>query len=495
MYRTKKDNRLKIMPRIPGYSNEMMYNQALLLQGILNKKKEITQGRGRNAKKIRIDRYEVYPEIKEMANNSVAYYKKQMEEKQCKITLRDYQKKIATESCIHLFTHGFVYLAMEVRTGKTLTSLSAANLMNVDHVLFVTKKKAISSIEGDYELLAPDFELDVINYESLHKVEDTGKYQLIILDEAHSMGAFPKPSKRAKQVKEIISKHQPYVILLSGTPTPESYSQMYHQVYGIKKNPFTSYKNFYRFCDNYVNVRERRINGLMIKDYSNGMDTILDAMKQHTISYSQKEAGFKVDTREHVLEVELQPIIYTLTAKLKKNLVVEGKDEVILADTPVKLMMKLHQLYSGTIKFESGNSTVLDTSKAEFIKEKFKGKKIGIFYKFKEELNALRQVFGAENLTTELSVFEDTSKSIALQIVSGREGISLRKADALVYYNIDFSATSYWQSRDRMTTKERLESDVYWIFSKGGIEKEIYKAVSKKKDYTVNHFKKDLLNL
>jgi hypothetical protein len=103
-------------------------------------------------------------------------------------------------------------------------------------------------------------------------------------------------------------------------------------------------------------------------------------------------------------------------------------------------------------------------------------------------------VYG-DQLCTELSVFEDTSKSIALQIVSGREGISLRKADALVYYNIDFSATSYWQSRDRMTTKERLESDVYWVFAKGGIEKEIYKAVSDKKDYTLNHFKKDLLTL
>ena len=54
---------------------------------------------------------------------------------------------------------------MEVRTGKTLTSLTAANLMNVEDVLFITKKKAISSIEGDYELLAPNFELDVINYE------------------------------------------------------------------------------------------------------------------------------------------------------------------------------------------------------------------------------------------------------------------------------------------------------------------------------------------
>jgi hypothetical protein len=136
---------------------------------------------------------------------------------------------------------------------------------------------------------------------------------------------------------------------------------------------------------------------------------------------------------------------------------------------------------------------VLDLSKAEFIKEKFKGKKIGIFYKFKEEFNALIQVFGAENLTTDLSIFESTDKNIALQIVSGREGISLKQADCLVYYNIDFSATSYWQSKDRMTTKDRLDNDVYWIFTKGGIENDIYKTVIKKKDYTINHFKKTLL--
>jgi hypothetical protein len=79
--------------------------------------------------------------------------------------------------------------------------------------------------------------------------------------------------------------------------------------------------------------------------------------------------------------------------------------------------------------------------------------------------------------------------------VSGREGISLMKAQYLVYYNIDFSATSYWQSRDRMTTMDRLKNQVFWIFAKDGIEHNIYKAVSDKKDYTVNHFKKDLFSL
>jgi len=32
-----------------------------------------------------------------------------------------------------------------------------------------------------------------------------------------------------------------------------------------------------------------------------------------------------------------------IVKKLERDLVVEGKEEVILADTPVKLMQKLHQ--------------------------------------------------------------------------------------------------------------------------------------------------------
>lgn len=407
---------------------------------------------------------------------------------------REYQSDIIGRATNILKTKNFVYLAMEVRTGKTLTSLGICEKVNAENVLFLTKKKAIQSISDDYDLLCPvRFSLFTINYESMHKAPNI-KWDVIICDESHSLGAFPKPNKRAKGVRDLIVKTGAKVILLSGTPTPESYSQMYHQVYGIKGNPFSTFKNFYRFCDRFVNVTERKINGLMIRDYSNGMQSILDAVKPFTISLTQKEAGFVTETTEDVLEVKMLDTTYNLANKLKKDLVVEGNDEVVLADTPVKLMMKLHQIYSGTVKFEGGNSMIVDYSKAEFIKEHFKGKKIGIFYKFKEELNALKKVFG-DDLVTELGLFQQTNKHIALQIVSGREGISLKDADCLVYYNIDFSATSYWQSKDRMTTKERLKNKVYWIFSKGGIESKIYKAVTKKKDYTLRHFKRDLLSL
>ena len=411
------------------------------------------------------------------------------------IEFRDYQKDIISRGTEVLQKNGFLYLAMEVRTGKTLTSLGIADKMGVEHVLFLTKKKAISSIVGDYDLMCPaSFILFTINYESMHKLPQNIKWDIVVIDEAHSLGAIPKPNKRAKDVKALIKKNKSKVILMSGTPTPESYSQMYHQVYGIPNNPFREYVSFYKFAKDYVDVKQRKINSMMINDYSRGLETIVDKMNPYTIRFTQKEAGFENDIVEEVLEVEMEKLTYKLISKLKKDLVVEGNEDVILADTPVKLMMKLHQLCGGTIKFESGNSMILDLSKAQFIYDNFCVSKVGIFYKFKEELNALKKVYG-DQLCTELDEFNSTDKTIALQIVSGREGISLRNAEYLVYYNIDFSATSYWQSRDRMTTKDSTLSKVYWVFAKNGIEKEIYKSVVQKKDYTLKHFKKDLLTL
>jgi hypothetical protein len=408
------------------------------------------------------------------------------------LKFRKYQSEIIDKAFDVLVKYGFVYLSMQVRTGKTLTAMGTAQKLGVDNMLFVTKKKAISSIEDDYKLLSPKFHLTVINYESLHKVE--GEYECIVLDEAHGMGAYPKPSKRTKMIKQIIKKQNPFVILMSGTPTPESFSQMYHQVYACPHNPFRNYTNFYKFAKDYVNVVQIRIGAMPHNNYSSGKQSILDQMKPYMISYTQKEAGFKVETIEKVLKVKMSDLTYNMVKQLKKNLVIEGTDEVVLADTGVKLMSKLHQLFSGTVKFESGKATVIDLSKAEFIRAQFKNQKIGIFYKFKAEYDALKEVYG-DDLTSDLKEFKTTDKNIALQVVSGREGISLKEADCLVNYNIDFSALSYWQSRDRMTTKDSIQNDVYWIFSEKGIEEKIYRAVTKKKDYTLKHFEKDLLSL
>lgn len=413
------------------------------------------------------------------------------------IQLRPYQKEIVDKTCKLLReAPRFAYLSMEVRTGKTLTALSALDCAGgVASVLFVTKKKAIGGIQKDYNAMAPSYKCDFINYESLHKVVDV-YYDAIVFDEAHGMGAFPKPSLRAREARRLVQHCDPYVIFLSGTPSPESYSQMYHQMWILGyRSPFSE-PTFYKWAHSYVKIWERMINGFRVHDYSNGIqEKIMEAIKPYMISYTQSEAGFTSKVNENVLMVRMSDTTYKIADKLKRDLLFEGKDDVILADTPVKLMQKLHQIYSGTVILESGKSVVLDKTKAEFIKERFAGKRIAVFYKFQEELKCLLSVF-QEDITTDLGKFHaGECNNFAIQIVTGREGISLKEADFLVYYNIDFSATSYWQSRDRLTTMDRLENNVYWIFAEGGIEEKIYKIVQQKRPYTLQHFKKDLLSL
>ena len=63
------------------------------------------------------------------------------------ITFRKYQKEIIDKSVNILYTSRLLYLAMEVRTGKTLTSLGICDNLPVNNVLFITKKKAISSLK------------------------------------------------------------------------------------------------------------------------------------------------------------------------------------------------------------------------------------------------------------------------------------------------------------------------------------------------------------
>jgi hypothetical protein len=404
--------------------------------------------------------------------------------------LRDYQEDISKKASHILRDKGMVYLCMSVRTGKTLTSLETARLFGAKRVLFLTKKKAISSIESDYINFSYDshFELFVHNDESMHKID--GKFDLVVHDEHHRFGSFPKPSLGAKTYKKMFG-HLP-AIFLSGTPSPENYSQFYHQFWCSMFSPFKEV-NFYKWAANYVNIKMKHLGYAQVKDYTDAdINKIMSVIKPYIITFTQEQAGFESEIEEEILKVRMKNSTYEMCDRLRKDLVIEGKEQVILADTSVKLQQKLHQMYSGTIKFESGDSMVIDHRKAEFISSRFENRKIGIFYKFVEELNALKTIFG-DRLTTDLDEFNNTDKSIALQIVSGREGISLKNAEYLVFYNIDFSATSYWQARDRMTTIDRKFNKIYWVFSDGGIEEKIYKSVIKKKSYTTNHFKKDYL--
>jgi len=405
-----------------------------------------------------------------------------------KIKLRDYQQDIIEKALRILKKKGLVYLAMQTRTGKTLTALSIYDKKQVKKgLLFVTKKKAIKSIEKDYDIFGFTYPICVINYESIHKIDFD--YDFVILDESHCLGAFPKPSKRTKEVKQIIGDRM--VMYLSATPTPESYSQLYHQLWVCNYSPFKNHAKFYTWAKEYVNIKKKYVFNREVNDYSDANKSMIDAKcKDIFITLTQSEAGINQQIEEKILTCNIRNETLDLIDNLKNDRVLYIDNQVVLADTEVKLMSKIHQLSSGTVKTEEGNSLIVDHSKAQYLREYFEDKRIVIFYKFKGELDILKLHFHAEYCTTPEDFQNGDSRVFLAQFISGREGIRLDTADAIVFYNIDFSFLSYEQAKNRIVSFERKESAIlYWLFSNKGIESQIYKAVSNKKDYTISYFR------
>ena len=404
--------------------------------------------------------------------------------------LRDYQQKIAGEASNLLRNFGIAYLCMEVRTGKTLTAFHAAGLYGARKVLFVTKLKAISGIRKDFEGSGAKLDLYLINYEQLHKCE--ADFDLVILDECHCLGQFPQAAERTKELKRICTGKP--IIYLSGTPSPESFSQFFFQFWVSSFSPWKDYPTFYKWHREYGIPKVKYIYNRQIADYSQTKkEMVLADISRYMITYTQSEAGFESFVDEEIIRLPMSEKVAWAIRTLKRDKIFTTRaGEVVLGDTAVKEMNKVHQLCSGTVKTEDGNAIVIDYTKAEYIRESFGGRKIAIFYKYVAEEMQLRVQFAGRIHTDPMEFNKAGPEAVFIsQVQSGREGINLSTADCLIMYNIDFSAVSYWQARARLQTRDRTEAaKVYWLFTDGGIEEKIYWVVQGKKDFTTRHYKK-----
>ena len=106
---------------------------------------------------------------------------------------RDYQDKISSDAVDILHRKKCVLLAMMVRTGKTITALETCKKFGAKRVLFITKIKAFSSLQNDYDNFGYTYSLTIINRESLHKIE-TNDFDVVIIDEVHGYTSYPSLS-------------------------------------------------------------------------------------------------------------------------------------------------------------------------------------------------------------------------------------------------------------------------------------------------------------
>jgi hypothetical protein len=408
------------------------------------------------------------------------------------VTLRPYQREAADKLVNIVKSQRIAYLSGMVRTGKTMTVLAAVQSIGYASVLIVTKKKAIKSIEMDRDAMGLTDIVTVTNYEQLPKFRSRS-YGLLIVDEAHGVGAFPKPSKRYRDLQAI---HRSAVLLMSGTPSPESYSQLYHQfALGGSASPWAGYRNFYGWAKEYVRVKQKYVGtGQTVNDYSDADKArIFRDIGHLVVKMTQEQAGFETQIEEHVHRVKMRPITYRLARRIMKDGVIGSpRCRAVVADTGAKVMSKVQQIFGGAVITERHGAVKFDDSKARFVAGRFGDTKHAILYKFTAEGDMLKAAY-AGRWTDSPEVFNSTSGMTYIgQVQASREGVNLSSAEHLVFVGIDFAALSYLQGRDRASYLGRTSPpQVHWVFADGGIEPDVYRTVRGKVDYTVQHFKYD----
>jgi len=402
--------------------------------------------------------------------------------------LRPYQKSALAKCLEVLRVYRICFLIGELRTGKTLVGLALANswLRPMESCLFVTKKKVIPHVWDDYKKAGFKFSMDVTNYEQLAKLPKGFKPSLVIYDESHTLGAFPKPSKRTQLARKRLSGIPS--LMLTGTPSPESFSQLFHQFWVTGWGPWTRFTTFYKWAKEYVNIGETWIgNGRKVKDYKDAKPAVELEFRKFKVTMTQKDAGFTGKVIEKIHTLRLPDKCYDLIQDLKEKRFSDRRN--LTADSAPKLLMSVHQISSGTYINDDGDKVILDYFKVNYIKKKFEGKKIAVFYCYIAEGDMLKASFN--NWTSDPALFAKRDDLVFLcQITSGREGIDLRTADDLIFFNIPYSAVSYLQGRQRTMSVDGGDKTVHFLFTDDGIERDIFEVVKSKKKYTVQHFNK-----
>lgn len=374
-----------------------------------------------------------------------------------------HQLDIAEQAISVLRKNMIVYLSMQERTGKTLTSILVAEQTKCANILVITKKKAIEGWEQTLKAYPVKKKYLVINYESLHKI--VFDPDLVIIDEAHAnLGAYPKVGKVWKGVFQF-TKGNP-IIYLSATPSAQTYAQLYHQFKLSTWTPWLKYGTFYSWHKEYGIESIIFLGGRQIKQYNEvKSEKVMKDVEHLFISYTRTELGFEHEPNDIIHYIDLKPESRVLYNSLLKDRLITINEVDIIADTTMALRTKLHQLEGSTLKTEVDNIFLNFNEKISYIKETWGDiKSLVIFYQYQNELSLLKKEFGNATI---------------LQGTSFAEGVDLSMYETCVVYSMDFSTAKYTQRRARQCNMNRdTPIDFHFLLVKGAISEQVYQTVA-----------------
>lgn len=380
------------------------------------------------------------------------------------------QRKASKKVVKRINKFGIALLWGQVRSGKTRPFLEASRGFKT---LVITKKDAIEGILSEAKAIG--IEVDVINYHSVSKIPNPDSYDLVILDECHLYiaNASAKVSSIWKMVFDYTQKKR--LIFASGTPTAEGYGGLYHMLKLSTWSPFRKYKRFTLWFEDYGVPKRKYIGTRDVPCYkTTQVDKIKAEIEHLVVRLKRKDTGHKYEAEDVTHVIPLSKKQSKMKKVLTKDLVLLTKQGDILADTPVKMLSKSHQIASGIAVKCEGDKVYRfkkEPPKVTFIKKHFDPKTTIILAHYKEDVAYLSKIFPHVGSVTKMS-----------------SGVDLSHYKTMIIYSMAFSSANFEQVRARLMNINRdSEIQVHYLLS--DIDTYVYEAVKSKENFTLDWYR------
>jgi len=292
---------------------------------------------------------------------------------------------------------------------------------------------------------------------------------LIIIDESHE---YKRPGGRGaqdawKMVRRLRKRRgdgRPYVLLLSGTPNPKGWRDLFAQ-FRIMDDSILG-TNVMAFDEDHVTFGHgpRRFS---VVSYRNTRP-LLRKIRAHSVAVSAEEAGLAGKQFWNAVRVDLPDAVSKTYQKFSEDMIVqlEGGGEISAKNSGVR-RLRLLQIAGGFLT----DGTQLHDAKTKAAKEWLhvlldQGESAIVYARFLPEVRALGEI--AELVGYRVGVIQGSTPAVdrvryikslqrgtkptvlVFQIQTGKQSIELSSAAEVVYYSTPDGWVDYWQSLNRV---------------------------------------------
>lgn len=359
-----------------------------------------------------------------------------------------------------------------------------------------TRNLRISQVLGSAKdrehALQVDADIYVMNRENVIWLCDKYKgkplpFDMLVIDESSS---FKNP--QAKRFKALKRRAFDRVVLLTGTPAPNTLMDLWPQIYLLDKGErlgrtITEYRRRY--------FRPDKTNGHVVFSYAlnPGADSqIYGRITDICMSLKAKDYLTLPDRIDNVIEVVMSDSEKEKYKIMEKEHVLGlGQENEISALNAASVANKLLQMANGYVYDDEGNLVHIHDQKIDRLKELVdvnEGKPMLVFYNYKHDLAAIKEAFPqATELTDDNDVADWNKGNIQMLLAhpaSAGYGLNLQAGGhIIVWYGLTWSLEQYQQANARLHRQGQTEPViVHHLVTKGTMDEQVMRSLSRKEE-------------